>query len=121
MSFENNGLPTIVKKSPAPTKESSSRSRSLSRDKKDDKKDVSKSTPAPQPNIVKVPSRSRKIDPRMQQMLERGLEYVSKIEDPEKRNAILERIEKYQNGEYGSRDSDERKKRYEEYRKKRGK
>ena len=62
-------------------------SRSLSRDKKDDKKDVSKSTPAPQPNIVKVPSRSRKIDPRMKQMLERGLEYVSKIEDPEKRNA----------------------------------
>ena len=100
MSFENNALPTIVKKPAAPTKESSSRSRSSSRDKKDNEKDAKKSAPVARPSIVKVPSRSRKTtDPRMQQMLERGLEYASKIEDPEKRNAMLDRMEKLQRGE----------------------
>jgi hypothetical protein len=119
MSFENNALPTIVKKPAAPTKESSSRSRSSSRDKKDNEKDAKKSAPVARPSIVKVPSRSRKTtDPRMQQMLERGLEYVSKIEDPEKKEAMLERMEKFQRGDYDQQIK-EGMKRYEEYRKSR--
>ena len=99
LSFENNGLPTIVTKA-APAKKASSSSR-YSRDRREDsnKKDEKKSAPrSPKAQVVTVPSRSQRgSDPRMQQMIEKSLEYVSKIEDPEKRNAILERIEKYQN------------------------
>jgi type II secretory pathway component PulC len=114
MSFENNGLPTIIKKSSATTKTSPSR------DKKDDKKDAKKASPAPSgPNIIKVPSRNRGItDPRMQKAMERGLEYVAKIEDPKKKEEMLERIEKFQRGDY-NKEIQERIKRYEEYRKSR--
>lgn len=116
LSFENNRLPTVITKKPTPKSTSSSRS---SGSKKEEKKS---SPQPPRPQVVTVPSRSRRAtDPRMQQMLEKGLEYVSKMEDPEKRNAILERIEKYQNGEHSSRNSDDRKKRYEEYRRRREK
>ena len=84
--------------------------------KKDDKSKEVKIAPAtPKPSIVKVPSRTGGItDPRMQKMMERGLEYVSKIDDPEKREAMLERIEKFQRGDYNE-DIKEKMKRYEEY------
>ena len=93
--------------------------------KKDSKKDGSvKITPAKPagPNIVKVPSRSRGTitDPRMQSMMERGLEYLNKIEDPKKKEAMLERMEKFQRGDYDEEIKD-RMKRYEEYRKNRDK
>ena len=120
VSFESNALPTIVKK-PAPTKESSSRSRSSSRDKKDDKKESKSQKPPTSagPNIVKVPSRNRGItDPRMQKAMERGLEYISKIEDPKKKEEMLERIEKFQRGDY-NKEIQERMKRYEEYKRSR--
>ena len=76
-------------------------------DRKDDKKkDEKKSDLARKqsnPNIVTVPSRSRrKSDPRVQQMIEKSLEYVSKIDDPKRREAILERIEKYQKNRHDS-------------------
>ena len=120
VSFESNALPTIVKK-PAPTKESSSRSRSSSRDKKDEKKESKSQKPPTSagPNIVKVPSRNRGItDPRMQKAMERGLEYISKIEDPKKKEEMLERIEKFQRGDY-NKEIQERMKRYEEYKRSR--
>ena len=116
VSFEKNRLPTVVVKKPSP-KSSSAPSRS-SRDRKDDKKD-SKNERAPTPagaNVVKVPSRNRGItDPRMQSMMERGLEYLNKIHDPEKKEAMLERLEKFQRGDYDK----DRIKRYEEYKKNR--
>jgi hypothetical protein len=100
LSFETNGLPTIITKTAAAKKTSSS-SR-YSRDKKEEKKS---SPRPPKPQVVTVPSRSQRgNDPRMQQMIEKSLEYVSKIEDPEKRNAILDRIEKYQNDDRHHRD-----------------
>tara|TARA_R100000008_G_scaffold61584_1_gene38913 strand:+ start:477 stop:1169 length:693 start_codon:yes stop_codon:yes gene_type:complete len=116
ISFENNGLPTIITKSVK-----TSKSTVAKKDKKDDKKESkSEKTPAPAgPSIVKVPSRNRGItDPRMQKAMERGLEYVSRIEDPEKKQAMLERIEKFQRGDY-DQEIKERMKRYEEYRKSR--
>ena len=112
MSFEKHGLPTVITKKTGPSLIQTSR------DKKYDKKETKKSEP--RPSVVSVPSRSRRTDPRMQQMLERGLEYVSKIEDPKKREAMLERIEKYQRGDY-DKEIQERSKRYEEYRKRRSK
>ena len=120
VSFESNALPTIVKK-PAPTKESPSKSRSSSRDKKDEKKESKSQKPPTSagPNIVKVPSRNRGItDPRMQKAMERGLEYISKIEDPKKKEEMLERIEKFQRGDY-NKEIQERMKRYEEYKRSR--
>jgi len=35
-------------------------------------------------------------------MIEKSLDYVSKIDDPKRRDAILERIEKYQKNEHDS-------------------
>ena len=116
VSFESNALPTIVKK-PAPTKESPSKSRYSSRDKKESKSQ--KPPTSAGPNIVKVPSRNRGItDPRMQKAMERGLEYISKIEDPKKKEEMLERIEKFQRGDY-NKEIQERMKRYEEYKRSR--
>jgi hypothetical protein len=64
-----------------------------------------------------VPSRKPRIDPRI---LERGLEYISKIEDKEKKEYILQRLEKLQSGQQKidrKIDSNERRRRYDEYRK----
>jgi len=109
LSFDTHKLPSVVtlpalKTSPTVIK------------KKDDKNKEVKIAPAtPKPSIVKVPSRTGGItDPRMQKMMERGLEYVSKMDDPEKREAMLERIEKFQRGDY-DKEIKERMKRYEEY------
>ena len=109
LSFDTHKLPSVItlpalKTSPTVVK------------KKDDKSKEIKIAPAtPKPSIVKVPSRTGSItDPRMQKMMERGLEYVSKMDDPEKREAMLERIEKFQRGDY-DKEIKERMKRYEEY------
>ncbi len=99
LSFEKHALPTIITKSPPKLMQRSDR-------KDDKKKDEKKSDLARKqsnPNIVTVPSRSRrKSDPRVQQMIEKSLEYVSKIDDPKRREAILERIEKYQKNRHDS-------------------
>ena len=51
-------------------------------------------------------------------MMERGLEYLNKIDDPKKKEAMLERLEKFQRGDYDKEIKD-RMKRYEDYRKNR--
>jgi type II secretory pathway component PulC len=91
MSFKNNGLPTIIQKLPAIKKTSSSK------DKKEEKKS-SKTTKlaSPSPNIVKVPSRRPKVDPRI---IQKGLEYIDRIEDKEKKEYILKRLERLQSGQ----------------------
>jgi len=89
LSFKNNRLKSTVlsvKGSPTVVK------------KKDKKKDKSiKITPATnQPNIIKVPSRRPQIDPRI---VQKGLEYIDRIEDKEKREYILKRLERLQSGQ----------------------
>ena len=87
LSFENNSLKSTVlnvKGSPTVVK------------KKDKNKSV-KITPAiNQPNVVKVPSRRPQIDPRI---IQKGLEYIDKIEDKEKKEYILNRLERLQSGQ----------------------
>ena len=103
LSFENNGLPTIITK-PAAAKRSSSSSR-YSRDRREDssKKEEKKSSPqTPKPQVVTVPSRRPQVDPRI---IEKGLEYLSKMEDGEKRDYLLKRMESLQSGEGHSRRS----------------
>ena len=104
------GKPTVVKKD---SKESS-RSRS-SNDKESKKPTVT----APRASVVKVPSRQPKIDPRI---IERGLEYLNKMEDSDKREYLLKRIESLQSGQYQIKsdiDQNERRRQYDEWRKRR--
>ena len=117
LSFENNGLPTITTKA-APQKESSSRS---SRDRRESsKKDDKKSTPTPtKAHIVQVPSRRPQIDPRI---IEKGLEYLSKADDQEKKEYIMKRLESLQSGQHkikSDQDQNERRRQYDEWRKRR--
>ena len=91
MAFKNNGLPTIIQKLPTTKKTSSSKY------KKEEKKS-SKTTKSvsPSPSIVKVPSRRPKVDPRI---IQKGLEYIDRIEDKEKKEYILKRLESLQSGQ----------------------
>tara|TARA_R100001443_G_scaffold101026_2_gene108621 strand:+ start:403 stop:1104 length:702 start_codon:yes stop_codon:yes gene_type:complete len=113
LSFSTHKLPTVV------TKPALSQPTVIKKNKKENSKSV-KILPTPkEPNIIKVPSRNRGItDPRMQSMMEKGLEYLNRIEDPKKKEQMLERIEKFQRGDY-DKEIKERMKRYEEYRKSR--
>ena len=115
LSFENNGLPTIITKTSAAKKTSSS-SR-YSRDKKEDKKEEKKSSPrSPKPQVVTVPSRRSQVDPRI---IEKGLEYLSRMEEGEKRDYLLKRMESLQSGQHQIKsniDQNERRRQYDEYR-----
>ena len=81
ISFEKNSLPTIVAK--APLKASPKKGSSV---KKEQKK-----TP-----IIKVPSRRPQVDPRI---IEKGLEYLGRMEEGEKRDYLLKRMEALQSGQ----------------------
>ena len=81
ISFEKNSLPTIVTK--APLKASPKKGSSV---KKEQKK-----TP-----IIKVPSRRPQVDPRI---IEKGLEYLGRMEEGEKRDYLLKRMESLQSGQ----------------------
>ena len=115
LSFKTNGLPTIVTKAPAAKKTSSS-SR-YSRDKKEDKRDEKKTTSQPpKAQIVTVPSRRSQVDPRI---IEKGLEYLSRMEEGEKRDYLLKRMESLQSGQRQIKsdiDQNERRRQYDEYR-----
>jgi type II secretory pathway component PulC len=120
VSFENDGLPTTVTKAPVKKvlmERSSSRS---SRGKESSKKEEKKSAPAPaKAHIVQVPSRKSQIDPRI---IEKGLEYISKIDDQEKKEHIMKRLESLQSGQYKIKsdiDQNERRRQYDEWRKRR--
>tara|TARA_B100001939_G_scaffold263995_1_gene231195 strand:+ start:814 stop:1485 length:672 start_codon:yes stop_codon:yes gene_type:complete len=108
LSFDTHKLPSIVtlpalKTTPTILK------------KKDDKsKEVKVMPQAPKANVVTVPSRRPKIDPRI---IQRGLEYLDKVEDKEKREYILQRLEKLQSGQQNldrKIDSNERRRQYDE-------
>ena len=118
LSFETNGLPTIVTKAPA-TKRTSSSSR-YSRDKKEDKKEEKKSSPPPvKAQVVTVPSRRSQVDPRI---IEKGLEYLSRMEEGEKRDYLLKRMESLQSGQHQIKseiDQNERRRQYDEWKKRR--
>ena len=108
LSFDTHKLPSIVtlpalKTTPTILK------------KKDDKsKEVKITTQTPKANVVTVPSRRPKIDPRI---IQKGLEYLGKVEDKEKREYILQRLEKLQSGQQNLNrkiDSNERRRQYDE-------
>ena len=114
LSFKANGLPTIVTKAPAAKKTPSS-SR-YSRDKKEVKKEEKKSSPPSiKAQVVTVPSRRSQVDPRI---IEKGLEYLSRMEEGEKRDYLLKRMESLQSGQRQIKsdiDQNERRRQYDEY------
>ena len=116
LSFKTNGLPTIVTKATAAKKTSSS-SR-YSRDKKEVKKEEKKSSPPPiKAQVVTVPSRRPQVDPRI---IEKGLEYLSRMEEGEKRDYLLKRMESLQSGQRQLKadiDQNERRRQYDEWKK----
>ena len=118
LSFKTNGLPTIVTKSPVAKKTSSS-SR-YSRDKKEVKKEEKKtSPPSAKAQVVTVPSRRPQVDPRI---IEKGLEYLSRMEEGEKRDYLLKRVESLQSGQLQIKsdiDQNERRRQYDEWKKRR--
>jgi len=111
LSFDTHKLPSVVtlpalKATPTVVKK---------KEKKDSKGKSVKITPAvPKPNVVKVPSRVPKVDPRI---IQKGLEYIDRIEDKEKREYILNRLERLQSGQQSldrKIDSNERRRQYDE-------
>ena len=68
---------------------------------------------------MQVPSRRPQIDPRI---IEKGLEYISRIDDQEKREYITKRLESLQSGQHKIKsdiDQNERRRQYDEWRKRR--
>ena len=118
LSFKTNGLPTIVTKAPV-SKKTSSSSR-YSRDKKEVKKEEKKSSsPSVKAQVVTVPSRRSQVDPRI---IEKGLEYLSRMEEGEKRDYLLKRMESLQSGQHQIKsdiDQNERRRQYDEWKKRR--
>ena len=110
LSFESHKLPSTITLPALNTKPTIV--------KKDSKNDKNKkiSLPAPKPSVVTVPSRRPKVDPRI---IQKGLEYLDKVEDKEKREYILQRLERLQNGQEKidrKIDSNERKRQSDERR-----
>ena len=110
LSFDTHKLPSVVtlpalKKAPTVVK------------KKEGKGNEVKVMPVnPKPNIVTVPLRTPKVDPRI---IQKGLEYLDKIEDKEKKEYILQRLERLQSGQQKldrKIDNNERRRQYDERR-----
>ena len=91
LSFDTHKLPSIVTLPKLNTKPTIIK-------KKDDKRELVKiaAPAAPKPNVITVPSRRPKIDPRI---IQKGLEYIDRIDDKEKREYILQRLERLQSGQ----------------------
>jgi len=110
LSFETHKLPSTVTLPALNTKPTVVK-------KKDDKGKSTKVTPStPKANIVTVPSRRPKIDPKI---IQKGLDYIDRIEDKEKREYILQRLERLQSGQdnLGRKiDFNERRRQYDERR-----
>ena len=119
LTFDTHKLPTILGPAPktnGPTIVKKDDRRRIS-DKKDEKKEIKKSTP--RPSIIKVPSRRPEVSPKI---IEKGLEYLSRMEEGEKKEALLKRMESLQSGQYQIKsdiDRNERHRQYDEWRKKR--
>ena len=121
LSFSTHKLPNIIGPMPVgkrPTVvKKDERGRS---ERKDDKKDYKKSTTQKSASVIRqVPSRRSQVDPRI---IEKSLEYLSKMEDGEKREALLKRVESLQSGQHQIKtdiDQNERRRQYDEWRKRR--
>ena len=110
LSFDTHKLPTVI------TKPVLLQPTVIKKDKKESSKSVKVLPTPPEPSVVKVPSRRPKVDPRI---IQKGLEYIDRIEDKEKREYILKRLEGLQSGQNTLNrkiDTNERRRQYDERR-----
>ena len=98
LTFRQNSFPSVITKTP---------SKQNTKDKREERGERGRSTNSPQKaiktpsrvleaQVVTVPSRRPKIDPRL---IEKGLEYLSRTEDSEKKEYIMKRLESLQSGQ----------------------
>jgi len=116
LTFDTHRLPSTLVLPINKSKPTIITSRKDSKKDKQSKKSES-STVTPRASIVKVPSRRPKVDPRI---IEKSLEYISKIDDEDKRDYLLKRVESLQSGQYqiqSEMDKNERRRQYDEWRK----
>lgn len=119
LTFNTHKLPSTLVLPINKSKPTIITSRKDSKKDKQSKKSES-STVTPRASIVNVPSRRPKVDPRI---IEKSLEYISKIDDEDKRDYLLERVESLQSGQYqikSEMDKNERRRQYDEWKKSRG-
>ena len=90
LSFDTHKLPSTITLPTLNTKPT------VIKKKEDKSKSTKAAQPAPKANIVTVPSRRPKIDPRV---IQKGLEYIDRIDDKEKREYILQRLERLHSGQ----------------------
>jgi len=117
LTFKNNGLPSIVLKSPSVRRSSSEKDEKRSRSSSKESKSKTPTPPTPRPQIVRVPSRKPQIDPRI---IEKGLDYLSKTDNDEKKEYVLKRLESLQSGQNHIKsdiDRNERRRQYDEWKK----
>jgi len=117
LTFKDNSLPTVVLKAPSVKRSSSKNSEKDSRSSSKGSKSRTPTPPTPRPQIVRVPSRVPQIDPRI---IEKGLEYLNKTDNDEKREYILKRLESLRSGQSRIKsdiDTNERRRQYDEWRK----
>jgi len=110
LSFESHRLPTVL--SPLPKNAAPTVIKKDSKNNKDKNKNITTATP--KASVIKVPSRRPKIDPRV---IQKGLEYIERIDDKEKREYILKRLEGLQSGQNNldrKIDTNERRRQYDE-------
>lgn len=110
LSFDTHKLPTVI------TKPVLLQPTVIKKDKKESSKSVKVLPTPPEPSVVKVPSRRPKVDPRI---IQKGLEYIDRIDDKEKREYVLKRLEGLQSGQNTLNrkiDTNERRRQYDERR-----
>ena len=113
LSFDKNSLPTIITKAATRSSKSSEKDRRESsgrRSSGSSKRASAAPSRPPQPQVVTVPSRRPKVDPRI---IEKGLEYLSKMEDGERKESLQSGQSKIKS-DIGR---NERRRQYDEWRK----
>jgi hypothetical protein len=120
LTFQQNSLPSTVTKISTKSNTKDKREE-RGRSTNSSQKAVKAPSRALGPQVVTVPSRRPKVDPRI---IEKGLEYLSKTQDNEKKEYLLKRLESLQSGQSKIKsdiDSNERRRQYDEWRKSREK
>lgn len=120
LSFLDNSIPSIFTgtKGKATVVKKDSRESSRSRSSRD-RESKKPTTSSPTPNVIPVPSRRSQVDPKI---IEKSLEYLSKMEDGDRRDYLLKRVESLQSGQHQIKsdiDHNERRRQYDEWRKRR--
>ena len=121
LTFKQNSLPSLVTKAATKQKTKDKREEHGERGRSSSSSQRASKAPSrpSEPQVVTVPSRRSQIDRRI---IEKGLEYLSKTEDSEKREYLLKRLESLQSGQHKIKsdiDTNERRRQYDEWRKSR--